>query len=775
MKKDPSIRLKGALWAAAALVSGIALLMHTSLRIDVRMTDADNVEVRASYDEEHFFQALESRGGHRVLHLPLYNIPRFQKPLRLYFEPNGSENYGIAEIVVGGHRIPAARLMEEFLPLRMLYPKPDGAMQPAKPREPMIVARYTEIAPSLPRIIGRILIIRNLLIAVFAFCCAGAIFTFGPQLRRAWRRRHRFFRDYYCIQTLLLGSTGGALMVCQLVSLAKRIGTFPPLSALLALGAGLTLEVAALLLVSRLLGLRHWWTRIPIYLLTGLAILFYAAEIGSIAVGDETLTLAALENIIVIDDLMIPWWCYAGVIAALLVLFGVPVLAGERDRYGRQRRRFAPVLTGLVLLTALLSWRWYDLPEYDYRYTTLPLAELTGRMRAAWFAPAARHGGSGQEFFRDTVAPPLPFPVKAKIEKPNLIVIFIEGFSARLIGCYGGKRPDLTPEIDRFARRPDVMQVQRYYNHTAYTYRGIYGQCTSVLMPSGAESKFDDKRTLPSLASILNERGYETAFFYSQRFELDAMLKKLGFTNLYNFLRIHKEKLVDFPLNDTLKYISDDDLFAALTAWLERRPKDAPPFFVGLYNFETHAFMASPRRSTRFNPAQPNPTLDQTHHVDKVFGRFVKWFMASPYAQNTVLIFTSDHAHYHGDTPFAQLMKAEPDYQSLPYDRIPLLIYDPGHKLPNTLDVNYATSLDFAPTVLQILGVTQAHNAFLGESFFDRRRDYGFASGGDLFFLIRNGRLKPVQDAARLDPDAAALLKHYQDFGRFVQLNPPSK
>ena len=42
----------------------------------------------------------------------------------------------------------------------------------------------------------------------------------------------------------------------------------------------------------------------------------------------------------------------------------------------------------------------------------------------------------------------------------------------------------------------------------------------AVLMPSGAESKFDDKRTLPSIASILNDRGYETAFFYSQRFEL---------------------------------------------------------------------------------------------------------------------------------------------------------------------------------------------------------------------------------------------------------------
>jgi len=751
------------------LITGLLLLMHTSLRVDVSLTDAPHVEVRASYDEQNFFWPVSVYGDQRHLYLPLYDYPRFQKPLRLYFEPEGDTDYGIRQISVGRTKIPAPQLMKKFLPLRMLYPKADGSMRPAAPDQSFIIAMYADIT----RIIHRQLLLRNTLLVLFVFCSAAWLFTLRPMFRRAWRQKKRFYRNFFRIQLLLTGIAGGALLICQLHSVGTRLGCFPPLPVVLKLAAGLVLELAVLQGISLLIGLRRWWNRVPVYLLTGLAILLYAGQIGSLVIGGETLTLAALENIVVMDDLNLPWWIYAATIGGLLVLFGLPVWAGERDRYGRKQPRFSPVLTGLVLISGLYLWIQHDrLPAYDYRYSPVPLAELTSRMRAAWLAPSvsADNGDLESVFFKDTVAPPLPFPVKNECRKPNLMVFFFEGISARLLGCYGGKRPDLTPAFDRFARRPDVMQVQRYYNHTAYTYRGIFGQCNSAIAGVGAETKFDDKRTLPGLPSILRDNGYDTVFFYSQRHELDKMLEKLAFRDRYNFRRIHQEKLADFPINDTLQYISDDELFDALINWFKRRPADSAPFFAGFYNFETHSFMASPRKSTRFNPANPNVTLDQLHHLDKQFDRFIKWFMASPYARNTVLIVTSDHAHYHGDAPFVQLMKSEPDYQSLPFDRIPLLIYDPGHQLPKQWDARCGNSLDFAPTALQLLGIQQARNAFLGESLFFRTRNYSIAAGGDSYFLIRNNRLKPILETDRPEPDIAALLKRYQDFCRFVQV-----
>ena len=771
-KKFLSPKLFACLWAAAVLVSGIALLMLTSLRIDIRMRNADNVDVSASYDEVNFFYALESGGGHRRIYLPLYNFHGAYvkgnvmagKPLRIYFDAKAAGDYGISSVTVGGGRVRAKRIMRKFLPNQMLFPGPDGAIRPEKPQKQLILAKHGDIS----KIVNRILIARNFLIAIFSFCCAGLLFSLRSQFRRVWDKREMLYRDYYCIQLLLVGALGSVLMVLQLVSVASRLNVFPPLAVLLSLGSGLALEVLLLAFVSRLIGMRHWWTRLPVHILTLLVIVFYAGEIGSLAIGGETLTLAALENISVIKDLQIPWWGYALTLAGLLLAFGLLVLAGKFDRYGRERKRFSPVLAGLVILAAGSTWFWFEEPNYDYRYAPLPLAELTGRMRTAWLTTPERGGGAEQNFFRDTVAPPLPFPRKAELHKPNVIVFFIEGLSARLIGCYGGIRPNLTPEIDAFARRPDVMQVRRYYNHTAFTFRGIFGQCTSSLSLGGVESNFDDKRTLPGIASILGDNGYDTVFFYSQPKELDRMLNKLDFSEIYNLPRIKREKLTDSRADD---YLSDEELFGALVSWLERRPKNAPPFLIGLYNFETHAFLGSPRRSKCFDPASPSATFDQTHHLDMLFGRFVKWFMASPYSRNTVLVFTSDHAHYHGDAPFAALMKSVPGYQPLPFDRIPLLIYDPGHKLPKTLDARCGNSIDFAPTILQLLGVTEARNAFLGKTLFDRSSDFSIACGGDQFFLVSNGRLKPLNDERRASRDVAALLRRYREFGKFIQLN----
>src|SRR3546814_4439619 len=41
-----------------------------------------------------------------------------------------------------------------------------------------------------------------------------------------------------------------------------------------------------------------------------------------------------------------------------------------------------------------------------------------------------------------------------------------------------------------------------------------------------------------------------------------------------------------------------------------------------------------------------NHSLNTIHNLDAQFGRFYRWFARSRYADNTLLIFTSDHAHY---------------------------------------------------------------------------------------------------------------------------------
>ena len=75
-------------------------------------------------------------------------------------------------------------------------------------------------------------------------------------------------------------------------------------------------------------------------------------------------------------------------------------------------------------------------------------------------------------------------------------------------------------------------------------------------------------------------------------------------------------------------------------------------------------------------------------------------------------------------------------------DRIPLAIYDPAHVLPQTFDADGRSSIDFAPTLLHLLGVQKVSNSFIGRSIFDAKRIVPFgvaAIGGDIFMTTRDG------------------------------------
>jgi phosphoglycerol transferase MdoB-like AlkP superfamily enzyme len=164
--------------------------------------------------------------------------------------------------------------------------------------------------------------------------------------------------------------------------------------------------------------------------------------------------------------------------------------------------------------------------------------------------------------------------------------------------------------------------------------------------------------------------------------------------------------------------LSDQSLFRGLVAFLRQREgsADTSPFFVATYNIGTHAFLASAPGDANYTG--DNAALDKLHNFDAAFGEFLRYFVASPYADNTVLVFTSDHATY-PEPPYREV--AGPDLKPYFVDRIPLLFLDPRHVLPERFDAQGRNSLDLAPTVLQLAGLQTRANSFLGRSLFEPR------------------------------------------------------
>lgn len=341
---------------------------------------------------------------------------------------------------------------------------------------------------------------------------------------------------------------------------------------------------------------------------------------------------------------------------------------------------------------------------------------------------------------------PLPFAsTGARLDHPNVIVFFTEGTSVRLIDSYGGRYPGLTPNIDRLARRS--MKVVDYYNHTAATYRGIIGQTSSgfSFAGGGGESgwvvsgKNESKQaeiSRKTLASILSGDGYASYFFEPEHngSTFTRMIQYLGFENVYTFEKISALLDGEVSIQKQTDQLDDGSLFRGLTAFLKKNAvsADRKPFLIATYNIGTHAFIPLTPGGLAYGDGK-SMVLSKLHNYDAAIGSFLDYFYSSPYAKDTILVFTSDHATY-PEKPYREV--AGKDLKPFFVDKIPLLVYDPTHHLPEVFNAQGRNSLDMAPTLLQLLGIKNAQNSFLGNSLFEPRSfPVGVTALGDSFYI----------------------------------------
>lgn len=307
-------------------------------------------------------------------------------------------------------------------------------------------------------------------------------------------------------------------------------------------------------------------------------------------------------------------------------------------------------------------------------------------------------------------------------KRPNVIVIFTEGMSARWINAYGGLHPGLSDNLDRLANSSLVFE--NYFNHTAATFRGLRGQLTSGHQEEGGYNKegtgvgqrdvSGDLTAISrvSIPDILRSHGYNSMFFLSQQEYIVKMIETLGFDRTLGRDYIYNAHLKKPGDKGVPKFLTDPDLFEGMIEELEAQPSDRP-FFAAVYNFQTHAFMDG---KYKYGDGS-NQVLNRFYSYDKYMGQFLQRFMASKLHENTVLVFTSDHSTY----PDPPAVQADDRMARYFVDTIPLMIYWKGVE-HRTINVNGKNSLDLAPTVLSLLKVKNGRNLFLGCTFFEECR-----------------------------------------------------
>jgi len=531
----------------------------------------------------------------------------------------------------------------------------------------------------------------------------------------------------------------------------------------------LLVEFCVLLLLATWLLGGNLFSRLLLYLLTFLFTAIYTIQFSSFYMVKEFVSRLALDNLNHFELLISTKAIISSTV--FFILFCALMFSVEKSVKNQIPTFSAKILKTLLLFTLaiLILQSHYWLPEKvgNQRYSILKENLLTNTAPITSFVQAlitpdtfseddnlpthfsryelevlkeyGFHYNAALEYplVKETVySTPAPFgKIEGSSPSPNIIVFFTEGFSARSMTAYGTQYKNITPNLDGFSQ--NSMVVDNYFNHTGATYRGLHGQLCSLFPTYGGsggwQSNYEDipDTNYLCISDIFNRNEYDTIFLDAHKpdaAQVDEMVTRLGFQEVITGNEL-LEKYIPGDAPKRRDSISDKQFYMSLVGFLKERvhsEKNDAPFFMGLYNLGTHAFLSIPEDGSTYGGGE-NRSLNKVHTLDAAFGIFWDYYQESPYAENTIVIFTADHCHY-PEKPFIEAFDS-PDYQPVFVDRIPLIIHDPTRSLPDRYDARYSTSIGFTPSLLHFLDLGNHQNPFLGSSIFEKN-DPGMTKPG---------------------------------------------
>ncbi|NPJ35531.1 LTA synthase family protein, partial [Escherichia coli] len=96
-------------------------------------------------------------------------------------------------------------------------------------------------------------------------------------------------------------------------------------------------------------------------------------------------------------------------------------------------------------------------------------------------------------------------------------------------------------------------------------------------------------------------------------------------------------------------------------------------------------------------------------------------------------------------------------------DQIPLIIWSNGVEFKD-INAHGLNSLSLTPTILDILGIKESHNMFIGESLFEKEKNKNelncTSAIGDLYVKTCNGKMEIEKRKEKIE-----LIKQLQLFG----------
>jgi phosphoglycerol transferase MdoB-like AlkP superfamily enzyme len=321
---------------------------------------------------------------------------------------------------------------------------------------------------------------------------------------------------------------------------------------------------------------------------------------------------------------------------------------------------------------------------------------------------------------------------------PNVVVILMESFSARLVGALGDGK-GLTPDFDRLAGQGVLFE--RAFSSGTHTHQGVYASLTSFPNLPGYEylmKMMEANQEFSGLPTILDRHGYQSLFLYNGLFSWDnkeGFFRQHGIDRFIGFGDYRNPSFVD-----PVWGVSDHDVYNRANAEFSAMAKKGP--FLGvILTLSNHA---------PFNLPEPLPfprietgddmegRYNGMRYADWALGEFFRQASREPYFKNTLFVITGDHG-------FATPPMITP--MQLSRFHVPLLFYAPGlFGSEGERRQTVASQVDIVPSILGLLKLEDPHQCWGRNLFALGSEDEGFAvikpSGGeDRVALIEGDRV----------------------------------
>ena len=319
-------------------------------------------------------------------------------------------------------------------------------------------------------------------------------------------------------------------------------------------------------------------------------------------------------------------------------------------------------------------------------YGKMPLAEVLERVKTMRGRPASDYVSEEQPTLTRNTA-------SVRRERPkNVVVILMESQGAQFIGTLGGL--PLSPKFDTLAR--EGWLFERCFATGTRSVRGIEAVVTGFT-PTPARSVVKlgkSQQGFFTVADLLADRGYHTAFIYGGEKHFDNMA---SFFYGNGFKEIIDEKDYENPVFTGSWGASDEDLFAMADRKFREWTAAGTPFYSLVFTSSHHDPFEFPDGRIELYDAEKQTRNNAAKYADHALGKFFEAAKNSDYWKDTVFLVVADHDSRAAGAALVPIRNFH----------IPALILGDG--VPAVRDPRLISQIDLAPTLLSLAGVDASY------------------------------------------------------------------